>query len=245
LSRGTSTRFTFDPSISTYAIWSPDGKQIIFASNRGGTYNLYLKPTSGAKDEELLLKSSEDKYPDSWSRDGRFLMYDAKNPKTKYDLWVLPLDGDKKPFPFLRTEFNEEDGQFSPDGHWVAYRSDESGHNEIYVRGFSPDSADPSAGGKWLISNSGGSDLRWGWDGKELYYIAPDGKLTVAEVTTKPVFQAGAPKALFQVPRRVTTLIEHWDFTSDGKRFLFPAPAAQTAPAPFTVVLNWQAGLKK
>ena len=246
LSRGTSTRFTFDSSISSYAVWSPDGNRIIFASNRGGTNNLYVKPASGAKDEELLLKSGEDKYPDSWSGDGRFLMYDTRDPKTKYDLWVLRLDGDKKSFPFLRTEFNEEDGQFSPDGRWLAYVSDESGRREIYVRSFSPDSADPGTGAKWLISNNGGSDPRWRGDGRELFYIAPDAKLMAVEVTTHPGFQAGVPKALIQAPPQgATDLSAHWDLTRDGKRFLFVAPAAQTTSAPFTVVLNWQAGLQK
>ena len=101
-------------------------------------------------------------------------MYDERDPKTKYDLWVLRLDGDKKPFPFLRTGFNENNGQFSPDGRWVAYRSDESGRDEIYVRSFSPDAADASTGVKWMISNNGGTDPRWRGDGSELHYIAPD-----------------------------------------------------------------------
>ena len=116
------------------------------------------------KDEELLLKSSEDKLPTSWSRDGRFLLYTTSDPKTrKSGLWVLPLEGDKKPFPFLRTEFNNGSGQFSPVGRWVAYVSDESGRNEIYVRTFSPDStaAASDTGGKWLISTNGGSGPRW------------------------------------------------------------------------------------
>ena len=202
------------------------------------------------KDEELLLKSSEDKLPTSWSRDGRFLLYTTSDPKTrKSGLWVLPLEGDKKPFPFLRTEFNNEDGQFSPDGRWVAYFSDESGRNEIYVRTFSPDStaAASDTGGKWLISTGGGSEPRWRGDGKELYYLAPDGKLMAVEITTNPVFRAGAPNALFQTPPQgaFTTLGYSWVLTPDGKRFLFLAPVEQTGQAPFTVVLNWQAGLKK
>ncbi len=246
VTRGTSTRFTFDSSISAYAVWSPDGNRIIFASNRGGTSNIYLKLASGVKDEELLLKSGGDKYPDSWSRDGRFLMYETRDPKTKYDLWVLRLDGDKKSFPFLRTEFNEQDGQFSPDGRWVAYVSDESGRREIYVRSFSPDSTDAGTAAKRLISNDGGMDPRWRGDGAELFYIAPDAKLMAVEVRTKPVLQAGDPKALFQAPPQGgTDLSAQWDLTPDAKHFLFVTPAAQTTSAPFTVVLNWQAGLKK
>lgn len=231
-------------------IWSPDGSRIAFASNPNGVYDLYQKLASGVKDEELLLKSSENKFPTSWSRDGRFLLYEAEDQKTKKeDLWVLPLEGDKKPFPFLQTEFNEVDGLFSPDGHWVAYVSDESGRDEIYVRTFSPDSTAPASdtGGKWLISTGGGSGLRWRGDGKELYYRARDGKMMAVEIATAPVFRAGAPKALFQTPSpAVQSGAEAyaWDVTSDGKRFLFPKPA-ELGPPPFTVVLNWQAGLKK
>jgi eukaryotic-like serine/threonine-protein kinase len=249
LSRGTSSRFTLGASDAVFGTWSPDGSRIVFASSRSGIYDLYQKQASDVRDEELLLKSSDSKYPTSWSRDGRFLLYMVPDPRTaKYDLWVLPFDGDRKPFPFLRTEFNNYDGQFSPDGRRVAYVSDESGREEIYVRTFSPDSSEtvPDLGGKWLISTGGGSQPRWRGDGKELYYLAPDRKLMAVEITTNPVFRAGAPKALFQAPpQNAVSIISHsWDLTPDGKRFLFPAPADQ-GWAPFDVVLNWQAALKK
>jgi eukaryotic-like serine/threonine-protein kinase len=247
-SRGTSTRFTFGPSSALFGTWSPDGSRIIFTSNRTGVDDLYQKLASGVKDEELLLKSSQPKDPTSWSRDGRFLLYQTPDPKTtKYGLWVLPLEGDKKPFPFLQTEFDNYEGQFSPDGRWVAYASDESGRDEIYVGTFSPDAtAEASvAGGKWQISTDGGSQPRWRGDGKELYYLAPDGKLMAVEIAASSVFQAGVPKVLFQALREAEFANEtQWDVTPDGKRFLFPAPAEQ-GQAPFTVVLNWQAGLNK
>ncbi|HXQ26723.1 MAG TPA: protein kinase [Candidatus Acidoferrales bacterium] len=248
LSRGASTRFTFGPSFDIDPIWSPDGKRIVFDSNRSGVYDLYMKLASGVKDEELLLKSSENKRPTSWSRDGRFLLYTASDTKTaREDLWVLPLEGDKKPFPFLRTEFNNYAGQFSPDGHWVAYVSDESGHNEIYLRTFSPGSSGTAAdaGGKWLISANGGSQPRWRRDGKELYYLAPDGRLMAVEIATNPVLRAGVPKALFQTPPHAEIIRGYqWDVTPDGTRLLYLAPTKQGA-APFRVVLNWQAALKK
>jgi eukaryotic-like serine/threonine-protein kinase len=123
------------------------------------------------KDEQLLLKSGENKFPTSWSRGGRFLFYTESDTKTtKEDLWELPLEGDKKPFLFLGTEFNNGDGAFSPDGRWVAYVSHESGRNEIYVRTFSPDSttAGSDTGGKWLISANGGSQPRWRRDGPDV-----------------------------------------------------------------------------
>jgi eukaryotic-like serine/threonine-protein kinase len=244
LSRGTSTRFTFGSSSVANAIWSPDGSRIIFASRpeTNGVYDLYQKPASGAKDEELLLKSGESKFPSSFSRDERFLLYTTGDPRRKYHLWVLPLAGDKTPFPFLQTEFNDWDGHFSPDGHWVAYRSDESGRYEIYVRRFSPDStaAASDAGAKWQVSYGGGSEPRWSADGKELYYATLDWKVMAVEVTSKPVFQAGTPKLLFQAPVQPSRGVG--DFTADGQHFLFLAPMGQ---APFTVILNWQAGLKK
>jgi Tol biopolymer transport system component len=252
-SLGTSTRFTFGSSgssLAAYAVWSPDGSRIIFTSNPEGHYDLYQKPASGATDEELLLKSSENKMPTSWSGNGRFLLYTATDPKTKDDLWVLPLDGDKKPFPFLRTEFNERSGRFSPDGRWVAYSSDESGSMEVYVRSFSPDSGGtaPGIGGKWLISANGGILPRWRGDGKELYYRTLDGALMAVEVSTSPVFRAGVPKTLFQMPllnSRLLFSVDDWDVTTDGRRFLTSALTAQSEQAPFTVVLNWQAALKK
>ena len=246
VSRGTSTRFTFGPSFSIRGAWSPDGSRIIFASGPSG--DLYQKLTSGVKDEEVLLKSSDNKSPTSWSRDGRFLLYDSVVPMTtKADIWVLPLEGDKKPFPFLQTEFNNHEGQFSPDGHWVAYVSNESGRDEIYVRTFSPDStaAASSTGGKWLISTAGGNGPHWRGDGKELYYVAADAKLMAVEIATNPVFRAGAPKVLFQAPQMGGIFAaSQWDLTSDGKRFLFLSPAEQS-PAPFTAVLNWPSLLKK
>jgi serine/threonine protein kinase len=246
--RGTNTRFTFGQGNSVLPVWSPDGSKIIFASTRDGAYSLCQKLTSGVKDEELLLKSSDPKYPTSWSRDGRFLLYSEFDSKTKSDLWVLPLEGDRKPIPFLRTEFNESDGHFSPDMRWVAYVSDDSGRNEIYVRGFSQVSGAPSqTGGKWQVSIGGGAGPRWRRDGKELYYRTPDGKVMAVKVTADTVFQLGTPKPLFQAPpgQGSWSSIAIWDVTSDGNRFLMSTPAGDAIPAPFTVVVNWIAGLKR
>ncbi len=163
--------------------------------------------------------------------------------ETKSDLWVLPLQGDRKPIPLLRTQFNERSGQFSPDGRWIAYISDESGSDEIYVREFYSGSAQGpwDAGSKWLISKGGGTDPRWRGDGKELFYVASDGKLMAVDISAKPVFQAGAPRPLFQLPPGFIG----GEVTADGRRFLVGVPLAQSASVPFTVVLNWQATLKK
>ncbi len=245
-SRGTSARFTFG-SRDGYPVWSPDGKHVIFiSSGSNGSRGLYWKPANGAAGEELLLKSSVSR-PTDVSRDGRFLLYDTLSSKTGSDFWVLPLQGDRKPFPFLSTKSNEYEGHFSPDGHWVAYLSDESGSTEVYVRPFSPNpnAADASgAGPKWQVSYGGGYEPRWSADGKELYYLTLDGKLMEVDVTTSPTFQAGTPKLLFQGPPLVGGA---GDYTANGKRFLFLAPVKNNesqAQMPFNVVLNWQAMLR-
>ncbi len=251
-SQKTTTRFTFDSSrggVGDQAVWSADGKSVFFVSNPDGPYDLYEKPADGEASERLVLKSNEDKAPLDVSRGGRFLLYNSRDPETKEDLWILPLQGDRKPFPFLRTPFNDDDGRFSPDGHWVAYESDESGSTEVYVRPFSPDSSatDASGGGaKWQISYGGGEAPRWSKDGKELYYLTPDWKVMAVAITTSPSFQAGTPKLLFQAPQQHS----NWpmdDYTIDGKRFLFftAAESGSQAQTPFDVVLNWQDILKQ
>ncbi len=245
-SRNTSTRFTFGSASVSQPIWSPDGKRVIFASNPSGRYDLYQKAANGATGEELLLKSTGDKLPTDMSRDGRFLLYQGPDLEKKDDVWVLPLQGGKKPFPLMRTQFNEVDGHFSPDGRWVAYVSDESGNSEIYVRPFSSDSRAAEAsggGGKWQVSYSGGGEPRWSADGKELYYLTLDWKVMEVDVTTGPSFQAGTPKLLFPAPHQSANFTGY--YTIDGKRFLFLAPAQQSGQAPFTVVLNWQDMLKE
>ena len=242
--RNTRTRLTYDQVRATFPVWSADGTSVVFDSIRGGDVDLYFKRASGAGDEQLLLKSDAGyKFATSSSRDGRFLLYTVENPVTKADLWTLPLQGDRKPTPFLRTEFNESSGQFSPDGHWVAYTSDESGSDEIYVREFSSGSSQRSGDdmGKWLISKGGGTFPRWRGDGKELFYVASGGKLTSVDISAKPVFAAGAPKPLFQLPPGFIG----GEVTTDGKRFLVGVPVGQSASVPFTVVLNWQTSLKK
>ncbi len=242
--RNTSTRLTYEQVRATFPVGSADGRSVIFGSPHGNEVGLYLKLANGAGDERLLLKSTAgDKYATSSSRDGRFLLYTVENPDTKSDVWVLPLQGDRKPIPFLNTEFNESSGQFAPDGHRVAYTSDESGREEIYVREFSLGSAHGSwdAAGKWLISNSGGTYPRWREDGKELFYVGSDGKLMAVDTSAKPAFKAGSPRPLFQLPPGSIG----GDVTADGTRFLIGVPVAQSASVPFTVVLNWQTTLMK
>jgi hypothetical protein len=163
------------------------------------------------------------------------------NPKTLHDIWVLPFNpdkpGDGKAFPYLITEFAEGYGRISPDGRWLAYTSDETKRNEIYVQSF------PTPGGKLPVSTNGGERSIWSRDGKELYFVSLDGKMMAAKVKAGSQFEAGVPKPLFNV--RLPRGIDSWfDVTKDG-RFLIPVQVEQAAKAPITVVINWQAGLKK
>lgn len=240
LSRGgASTRLTFGSPIDNFPVWAPDGNRIIFCSNRDGPFNLYEKSVNGLKGEELLLKSNEDKIATSWSRDGRFLLFTVIQPKTKEDIWVLPLDNGKKPLPFLITEFREAQARFSPDGHWVAYISDESGKFEVYIRSITINSAGTALeiGGQWHVSNGVGTDPQWRYDGQELYYRSGDGRLLGVEIATSPTFRAGSPYPLGSLNAA------SWDSTSDGKRFLTLVTTGGTPT--FLVELNWQSGLKK
>jgi Tol biopolymer transport system component len=154
-----------------------------------------------------------------------------------FNLWVLPLFGDTKPIPFLQTEFHERNGQFSPDLRWMAYDSDESGKTEVYVRTF------PSSDGKSRISTGGGSDPKWSHDGKELFYIAPDWKLMAVSVKEGGRFEVGTPRALFQTHLAKPYLCGEYAVARDGQRFLMPIGRATSVP--FTVVMNWTAGLKQ
>src|ERR1700730_10873382 len=186
---GTSTRFTFNPADDYYPIWSPDGSRIVFASTRDGSYGLYQKPSSGAGNEEPLLKSSSDIGPFSWSSDGRFIAY--RIAETNNEVWVLPLFGDRKPFPLLQAEFNETQPDLSPDERWVAYASTESGRFEVYIQSF------PKPGGKWQVSTGGGVNPPWSRDAKEIFWIGADGKMMVVPIKANPNLEVGIPKALF------------------------------------------------
>jgi len=234
---GRRTRLTFDGQ-SQYPVWSPDGSRIVFA-RRGG--KLFRKNADGTGDEEPLPAAGQDPIPTSWSRDGRYLLYTVSGAAGSTDIWVLPLEGDSKPFAFLSTPSAQGNAVFSPDGRWVAYPSNETGAVEIYVRPFPP-----SNRGKWLVSN-GASRLgppSWRQDSRELYYMAADRSVVAVQVTADSVFHHGEPKALFKPPSTASYLS---GVMPDGNRFLVYLRTNVTPPSspPFTVVLNWQAGLKK
>lgn len=247
MARNIPSRFTSHPNNITFMpVWSPDGGRIAFAFTRGTPPNLYQKASSGEGVDELLFKSTSNSQPTDWSRDGRFVIYAAMDTKTQWDLWLLPMsvvEADRKPIPFLQTEFNEHLGRLSPDGHWLAYASDESGTNEVYVRTF------PASGAKRRISANGGSEPRWRGDGKELFYLAADGRLMSVSVRPGASLEASAPAALFKMtigPMRNFGYDTHYTVTGDGQRFLISTTTEESNPAPITtVVLNWRASLSR
>jgi Tol biopolymer transport system component/predicted Ser/Thr protein kinase len=256
LSRGVETRFTSDPSSNLAPIWSPAGDSIVFASNRSGVYNLYQKAANGSGREVLLLSNIVTDSPEQWSRDGRFIVYFELDTKNKRGLWILPAEAgttDRKPIPFLRSEFDELLGQLSPDSHWIAFTSDRSGRREVYVRPF------PRGDGEWTISIAGGQAARWRGDGKELFFEAADGKMTAVPVKkavpgANAVFEPGTPLALFDAHMvhsaqafSAEARYFEYDVTADGNRFLInSANSTGAASEPtLTVVTNWLAAVRK
>jgi serine/threonine protein kinase/Tol biopolymer transport system component len=239
------SRFTFDAAQDRYPIWSPDGSRIAFDSDRTGAFDLYQKSSSGVGVEELLAESAQTKVPHDWSADGRFLLYVSIDPQTGRDLWVLPVEGNRKPWVFLKTSFDERQSAFSPDGRWVAYESNESGRYEIHVRALAaPVASDAAADvvGQWQVSTAGGVYPRWRPDGKELYYLSPTGAMMAAPiVVTGSAFEPGAAVTLF--PTRIygggveQQQGRQYDVTRDG-RFLINAEL-DNAAAPITLLMNW------
>jgi len=240
--RGTSSIFTFDPALEGNPIWSPDGSRIVFSSTRLGRSDLFWKSSNGAGNEELLLKSENSKYVTDWSADGRFILYHEGNPKTQMDLWALPLFDDKKPIALAQSQFSEVQGRFSPDGHWIAYVSNELGDNQIYVRNF------PPSVGKWMVSINGGTQPRWRSDGKEIFYFGPGNKLMAVPVKSDGNnFEVGTPSSLFEANLAGLTPRSNGGYatTHDGKRFLINLPVEESKQPPAIVIENWTALLKK
>jgi len=234
LARRVKTRFTARPGTARGPCWSPDGKHIVFSSNRRGHFDLYEKLADGSGNEELLYESDVGKYCQSWSPDGKSVLFMTVNNADR-DMWMLPLFGDRKPISFVQTEFSEGGGQYSPDGKWVAYFSDESGKSEIYIRSILP------TGGKQLVSTSGGSLPRWRQDGKEIFYLSAAGELMAVKVRQNgSALAIDTPMRLFQA--HLESFLPSFDVNATGERFLMIASSPQKFPSPITVVINWDTG---
>lgn len=239
------SRFTFDAAIDEYPVWSSDGTRIVFRSNRGRAGDIYEKLTSGAGVENRLVSSNQIKNPSHWSADGRFLLYQSNDPQSGGDLWIAPMMDARTPTVFLKTPFRELSAVFSPDGRWVAYHSNESGRPEIYVRpSILPGATDSTgaAGGQWQVSTSGGIHPAWRPDGKELYYLNPEGAMMAVPISgAGPTVEPGVPEMLF--PTRIygggvdAQQGRQYDVAPDG-RFLINMVLDNTV-APITLIQNW------
>jgi len=236
-------RFTVDAADDIFPVWSPDGGRIVFSSTRKRGLDLYLKSASGTGNDELLLETPQIKAATSWSQDGRFLLYSSADPTTGFDIWALPMNGERKPFSVIQTKSNERLAQFSPDGRWIAYESDESGRYEIYLQPWSDSRG--NAGGKVPISTAGGAQVRWRHDGKALFYIALDDRLMMVPIRFASNGQAaepGAPVPLFAT--RVGGAVQvfpryRYSVSADDRQFLMDLEREGVAASPITVLINW------
>jgi hypothetical protein len=232
--RGVPTRLHSDPVNESRPVWSPDGATLAYSSDQKGPPDIIEMAMKGIPGrEQPLFEGNEVEQPEDFSRDGRFLVYTSTLHWPNWDIWLLPLQGEHRPTPWLRTRFSEANPRFSPDGRWIAYESDESGVSEIYVARMD------AAGDRRRLSPTGGEKPRWRADGRELYYIGPAGLLMAVPVSPGAGFTAGDPVPLFQVED-----IEDFDVTADGSRFLVSAPAEKSAESQIRVITNWTSLLK-
>jgi len=239
LERGVPNRVTFEGANDNGLAWSPDSGRIAYPS-ASGPPNLFVQGVTAAGSTGSLVSSQNTQTFPEWSPDGQFLLFaenvNAPSSTTRTDLQLLSLDGARTITPYLRTPFAETRGRFSPDGKWVAYTSDESGRNDVYVQSF------PVGGPKRRISSQGGDFVRWRQDGKEVFYTAPDNTLMAVLVQALPnSLTVGEPKPLFKISGRAGT----YDVAPDGQRILALPPTGDNAASSMTVVVNWPTLLKK
>jgi len=236
LQRNSAKRLTFDTSTHVLPVWSPDSTQLVFCSNQQLNFDLNIKNSDGSQEERGIVQDDHDKHPNDWSRNGEYILYTRGT-----DLWFVTLP-ELKYSLFLKAPATLRNGQFSPDGKWVAYASNETGKWEIYVTSF------PEPRGKWQVSIGGGEQPRWRGDGRELFYLSSDGKMMAAPVTTGANFDVGTPAALFQAtPRQPvsTNDLFAYDVSREGQRFLILTQLKQAETVPMSVILNWSAKLTK
>jgi len=240
LTRSVSTRFTFDPKQESDPVWSPDGKTLLFASDRSGTFDIYRKSSDGTGTEDVFLKSAEGEYPSDWSSDGKLVVYTTLSvPRTRRDIWMVSALTGKDPVAACQTEFLESEARFSPDGRWLAYGSDESGRRELYVR--------PSSlqGGKWQVSGNGIEFyFCWQHDGRALCYVSSDGKLTSVEVDgSGSTFTVGSAKSIFDAGQMA--IQDVFDISRDARTFLVLTKPARPSATNLELVINWDKDIRR
>jgi len=242
LRRDLSTRFTFGAGTKNSPVWAPDGSMVYYAVVRNGkNFDLYRKSVSGSGEEELVFGSADNKYPTSFTQDGKLLLYSVKRapPNSGQSIWVLPFTGDKKPWPVLEGKFDYWSGVVSFDGKWVAYVSNESGRSEVFVTSF------PKPGRKWQVSKNGGYIAFWRRDGKEIMYQAPDGRMIGVDVIARgDILEFGAEHPLLQLPTFQEPFCLYSP-TSDHQRFLSVSGISAQPKDPMRLVINWPTMLKK
>ena len=241
LRRSTKTRLTFGPASQRYPVWTPDGKTIYFGSNGKGGAHVYVKAADGSGPEQAVIEDDPFDFPYSVSPDQKYLLYmrAAGDRTTGTAMWVLPLSGERKPFPLVSSAFQTGAGAIAPGGKWMSYESNETGRFEIYVTAF------PGGGAKWQVSTNGGAAAKWRGDGKELFFLDPADNLMAVDVNPASVpIQLGTPHALFRAPGVQNTL-GPYVVTGDGKEFLINSGEVKEENQPLTLVQNWSVGLKK
>jgi Tol biopolymer transport system component len=223
-----------------HPLWSPDASRIIYASRKKGVYDLYERSIARPDSEATLLESPLSKRPLDWSPDGRLVLYRQTDPKTGPDIWALPLGGSSRPFAVVNTDAEDTSGKFSPDGKWIAYESNRSGRPEVFVRAF------PGPGAEAQVSVQGGAQVRWAPHGRELFFIALDGRLMSAAIKVSSdgqTVEAGACVPLFATKIGAALQLvsqPQYMVSPDGKRFLMNSLTGDTQTSPIAVLLNWK-----
>lgn len=240
LSRGGNLRLTTSAATDASPVWSPDGTQLVFRSNREGQHDLYMRPAVGGGADELFVKSSAAKYPTSWTPDGRFVVYHAFAESTHHDVWAAAVGPAGPPRPLIHTEFDELQGQISPSGRWLAYTSNQSSRFEVYVQALNAN------GRSWQVSIDGGSDPKWRADEKEMFYVDGDGRVMSVPLSDATSFDPGVPRPLFQLRgfTFVSPYLSAYNIDADGRRFLVRHPTEELQTLPLHVIVHWSAPVR-